>query len=135
MTFRLFDWNHVDAKTGQPRALQVEQALACIDFDQKALGPVVPFVESKSPAVRERLIACEHFGLWRITGELPFTVGKAEIPRVLVCLSGDGHLEHDGTKYACAKGNVFLLPAAVGACLCHPGSTMTMLELSLPEAA
>jgi mannose-6-phosphate isomerase len=25
VTFRLFDWNHVDPKTGQPRALQVDQ--------------------------------------------------------------------------------------------------------------
>jgi mannose-6-phosphate isomerase len=31
-TFRLFDWNHVDPKTGQLRALQVDQALACINF-------------------------------------------------------------------------------------------------------
>ena len=135
VTFRLFDWDHVDAKTGQPRALQVEQALACIDFDQKAIGPVVPFVETESPALRERLIACEHFGLWRLCGDSPFIVGKAEAPRVLVCVSGGGHLEHDGSQYACGKGDVFLLPAAVGACVCHPTSTMTMLELSLPGAA
>src|SRR5271154_3471252 len=30
-TFRLYDWNHVDPKTGKPRPLQVDQALACID--------------------------------------------------------------------------------------------------------
>jgi mannose-6-phosphate isomerase len=34
VTFRLYDWNHVDAKTGKPRALQVDQALACIDFGE-----------------------------------------------------------------------------------------------------
>ena len=27
VTFRLYDWNHVDAKTGKPRALQVDRAL------------------------------------------------------------------------------------------------------------
>jgi mannose-6-phosphate isomerase len=32
VTFRLYDWGHVDAKTGQPRPLQVDQAFACIDF-------------------------------------------------------------------------------------------------------
>jgi len=31
-TFRLYDWGHIDAKTGRSRALQVDQALACIDF-------------------------------------------------------------------------------------------------------
>lgn len=134
VTFRLYDWDHVDAKTGQPRALQVDQALACIDFDQKAIGPVVPLVETESPALRERLITCDHFWLWRLCGDSPFAVGKAETPRVLVCLAGDGCLEHAGAKYACAKGDVFLLPAAVGACLCRPRGSMTVLEISLPES-
>src|SRR5208282_4436303 len=42
VTFRLYDWNHIDAKTGQSRPLQVEQAMACIDFAQGAIGPVLP---------------------------------------------------------------------------------------------
>src|SRR2546423_1630977 len=37
-TFRLFDWNRVDAH-GRSRQLHVEQALACIDWAQ---GPVEP---------------------------------------------------------------------------------------------
>jgi len=32
VTFGLYDWGHVDAKTGPPRALRVDQALVCIDF-------------------------------------------------------------------------------------------------------
>ena len=42
VTFRLYDWDHIDPKTGQPRALQVDQALACIDFTQGAVEPVAP---------------------------------------------------------------------------------------------
>ena len=42
VTFRLYDWDRVDSKTGKPRPLQVEQAIACIDFDQVAIGPVAP---------------------------------------------------------------------------------------------
>ena len=34
VTFRLYDWDRVDPKTGKPRPLQVEQAMACIDFEQ-----------------------------------------------------------------------------------------------------
>ena len=37
VTFRLYDWDHIDPKTGKPRALQVDKAMACIDF---AEGPV-----------------------------------------------------------------------------------------------
>src|SRR5947209_8560483 len=38
-TYRLFDWNRVDATTGRPRDLHIEKALACIDFTR---GPVQP---------------------------------------------------------------------------------------------
>ncbi len=133
VTFRLYDWDHVDAKTGEPRALQVDQALACIDFAQGAVGPVVPVVEEAQPVLRERLFLCEHFGLWRLRGESPFTVGAAGVPRVLVCIVGDGQLEHGGATYAVGKGDVLLLPAVVGTCAFRPRGAVSLLEIALPE--
>jgi mannose-6-phosphate isomerase len=134
VTFRLFDWGHVDAKTGQPRPLQVEQAMACIDFAQGAIGPVVPVVEGAKPVLRERLFDCKHFGLWRLSGKSPFMVGAVGTPRVLVCIAGAGQVEHAYANYALGKGDVLLLPAVVGACLCRPrGGTISLLEISLPE--
>jgi len=135
VTFRLYDWDHIDAKTGQPRPLQADQALACIDFTHGAIGPVAPVVEEFTPVQRERLFCCEHFGLWRLGGESPFAVGAAETPRVLVCIAGDGQLEHDGATYAVDKGDVLLLPAVVGACLCRPRGAIALLEISLPEGS
>jgi mannose-6-phosphate isomerase len=133
VTFRLYDWNHIDAKTGKPRELQVEQAIACIDFGQVAAGPVKPLVEDDKPVLRERLILCEHFKLWRISGESPFIVGAAGMLRVLVCISGSGQLDYNGTAYAVGKGDVWLLPAMVGACAFRPESEVTLLEIALPE--
>jgi mannose-6-phosphate isomerase len=135
VTFRLFDWDHVDAKTGQRRALQVDQAIACIDFAQGAVGPVTPVVEEVTPVLRERLFLCKHFGLWRLRGESPFVVGAVGTPRVLVCIAGDGQLEHNGADYAVGKGDVLLLPAVVGACLFRTRGAVTLLEISLPEGA
>ena len=63
VTFRLYDWDHVDPKTGQPRPLQVDQAMACIDFAQGAIGPVAPLVEATTPVRRERLFHCEQFSV------------------------------------------------------------------------
>jgi mannose-6-phosphate isomerase len=133
VTFRLYDWDRVDAVTGQPRALQVEQALACIDLTLGASGPVVPVVEQTEPVLRERLFFCEHFGLWRLRAEAPFPVGAAATPRVLVCIDGAGQLEHAGADYGVAKGDVLLLPAVVGACLCRPRGAINLLEISRPE--
>ncbi len=134
VTFRLFDWNHIDAKTGQPRPLQVDQAMACIDFAQGAIEPVVPMVDELKPVLRERLFSCEHFGLWRFGAESPCGVGAEKTSRVLVCLACNGQVEHDGASYAIGKGDVMLLPAVVGACLCRPHGAISLLEISLPEA-
>jgi mannose-6-phosphate isomerase len=89
VTFRLYDWNHVDAKTGKPRPLQVDRALACIDF-----------------------------GEWA---------------SVLVSIEGAGQVEHGGAAYAIGKGDVFLLPAVLGACTFRPSSAVSVLELAIPE--
>ena len=134
VTFRLYDWDHIDASTGQPRSLQVDQAIACIDFARGALGPMVPVTEEIEPIKKERLLVCDHFGLWRIGSDAPFVLGVAGTPRVVVCIAGDGHLEHEGTQHAFTKGNVFLLPALVGACVCHPRDATSWLEVSLPES-
>ena len=133
VTFRLYDWNHVDAKTGEPRELQVEKAIACIDFAQGEVGPVVPVVESTTPAERERLFDCEYFRLWRLRGKFQFVVGSPDVVRVLVCIEGTGNIEHGGTDYAVGKGDVFILPAVIGACAFQPSSAVTLLEIALPD--
>jgi len=133
VTFRLFDWDHLDPKTGKPRPLQVEQAVACVDFKQVAIRPVALVAEETVPVRRERLFHCDHFSVWRHTGHAPFTVGAAETPRVLVCIVGDGDLEFQGTPYPVGRGDVVLLPAVVGACSYRPRGAFVLLEVALPE--
>jgi mannose-6-phosphate isomerase len=133
VTFRLYDWDRVDPKTGQPRALHVDQALACIDFSQGAIGTTAPVAESALPVRRERLFDCEHFRLWRLRGETPFTVGAAGAPRVLVCIDGAGQLRHGADRHAVRKGDVLLLPAVIGACAFRPRGAVNLLEVAMPE--
>jgi mannose-6-phosphate isomerase len=129
VTFRLYDWNHVDPKTGKPRALQIEQALACLDFAEGPVAPVIPTVDAER--TRERLFRCDAFSAWRVrTGE-PFTVGTMGAPRVLVCVDGRGQIENGGASYAASRGDVFLLPAAIGPCAFRPTGPVTMLEAAI----
>lgn len=130
VTFRLYDWDHIDPHTGHPRALQVEQALACVDFAQ---GAIVPIDEAIQPAARQRLFDCSHFLLWRLQSAAPFPVGAADAPRVLVCIDGIGHIEYAGSDYAMEKGAVVLMPAVVGVCHFRPEGPVTMLEIAVPE--
>jgi mannose-6-phosphate isomerase len=133
VTFRLYDWNHLDAKTKRPRALQVDQALACIDFAQGEIGPMAPVVEATTPVVRQRLFQCPQFRLWRWCGQSPFTVGAVGLPHVLICLEGGGQVEHEGVIYSVGRGDVWLLPAVVGERAFLPDRPVSLLEIALPE--
>jgi len=133
VTFRLYDWGHVDAKTGKPRALQIDQALACIDFGAGQGGLAAPVVETATPVERERLFHCQPFWLWRLRGQSPFTIGAPDVPRVLVCIEGTGQVEHGGAAYAVGKGDVVLLPAVIGACTFRPRQAVNVLEIAIPE--
>jgi mannose-6-phosphate isomerase len=132
VTYRLYDWDQLDPQTGQRRTLQVDQAMACIDFNQGPIHPVLPVVEMSKPVLRERLVSCDHFAVTRVTAGSSFSVGVEGLPRVLVCLAGRGLIEHAGKCYSFGRGNVLLLPAVVGVCLCRPSGPVTVLELTLP---
>lgn len=133
VTFRLYDWDHVDAKTGHPRPLQIDHALASINFADGAAGLVAPVVKATSPVERERLFHCEHFWVYRLRGHVPFPVGAPGVPRVLVCIEGSGQVERDGATYAVGKGDVVLLPAVVGVCAFRPSGDVDLLEIGIPE--
>jgi mannose-6-phosphate isomerase len=133
VTFRLYDWDHIDPKTGKPRALQVDKAMACIDFTEGPVSLVAPLMEATTPVERERLFHCEHFWLWRFRGRSPFTVGAVDLPRVLVCLGGQGQVEYGSDTYAVGRGDVFLLPAAIGKCVFRPRGAVNLLEIAIPD--
>jgi mannose-6-phosphate isomerase len=133
VTFRLYDWGQIDPTTGQPRKLQVDQAMACIDFRQGAIGPLVPTVQQIKPVLSERLVQCGQFGVTRFQGHTPFSVGSRMQSRVLVCLSGGGRLENADREYPFHQGEVLLLPAIIGACSCRPRGPTSVLEISLPQ--
>jgi len=133
VTFRLYDWGHIDPTTGRPRKLQVDQAMACIDFRQGAIGPLAARVQRIKPVLRESLVQCDQFAVARLQGDTPFSVGSLMQPRVLVCLSGGGQLENAGRDYPFHQGEVLLLPAIIGACPCRPQGPTSVLEISLPQ--
>jgi mannose-6-phosphate isomerase len=132
VTFRLYDWGHIDAETQELRTLQVEQAFACIKFGASDSGLVTPRVEATKPAKREKLFDCPAFLLWRVLGQGPFIVGTATEPRVLVGIEGSGQIVHNGTSFPVGKGEVFLLPAEVGECAFQPTGEATLLEIAIP---
>ena len=137
VTYRLYDWDRIDEKTGKPRDLQVEEAIACIDFSKTAIKPSTPVKIDEGldegHALCEKLLSDEHFKVWRLSSELPFMVGKVNTPRILVGVEGHGEIEHHGDLYPFAKGEVILLPASVGSCPFVPKQKVVLLEVALPD--
>jgi mannose-6-phosphate isomerase len=131
ITFRLHDWDRVDAKTKKPRDLHIPQSLACIDYDCGPCGPVTPTVESRAPVLREQLVSCEYFTLWRHRGERPFTAGAAGKCRVLVGVDGEAQVELRDRVYPLNRGDVLLVPAELGVVTCRPQGLVTVLECGL----
>jgi mannose-6-phosphate isomerase len=133
VTFRLYDWDNVDASTNQPRALQVEQALACINFGERDRHPTPPPVQTTASSERELLLSSEYFRVWRLRGEAPVVVGAASEPRALICTEGAGQLEHDGASDGVRAGQVWILPAQVGVATFRPAGSATLFEVEIPR--
>lgn len=130
ITYRLYDWDRVDAKTGQPRELHVEDGLACSNF---ALGPCDPVTPVKDERW-DRLVACRYFSLHHRRSDRSFpdrAVGKC---RVLVVLESEGAgLEWNDGEVKLLAGDVYLLPANLGECTILPAGPVRILEIEIPE--
>ncbi|AWM40931.1 putative mannose-6-phosphate isomerase GmuF [Gemmata obscuriglobus] len=132
ITYRLYDWDRVDAKTKQPRQLHIDEGLGCADFGRGPCHPVRPSAAADGAARRETLVSCEYFTLERRTGAAPFRAGAADACRAVVCVGGSGALEWGGNSYPLRTGDVYLLPAEVGAVTAVPATQLTLLECGLP---
>lgn len=132
ITYRLYDWDRVDAKTGRPRDLHVDDGLACSDFARGPCNPVRPETVGGSGWTRGELVACRYFTLGRHHAVRPFPVGVDGQCRVVVCTGGRGVLSWGGRDYPLATGDVVLLPAAVGEIWCRPDGDISVLECGLP---
>jgi mannose-6-phosphate isomerase len=133
ITFRLYDWDHIDPELHGPRPLQIDQALQCIDMRQRIIRPVTPTVETAMPVRRERVLDCAHFRAWHISSLESFDVGIDDAPTVLVCVQGGGAVQYDGRNFEMTKGAVLLLPAAAGICRFRPDGPAELLEIVVRE--
>jgi mannose-6-phosphate isomerase len=132
ITYRLYDWDRLDEKTGKPRQLHVEEGLACSDFASGPRHPVRPKLSENWGVREEELVDCRYFTLQRRTSRVPFAVGLPDRCRIVVCVAGSGEIESQGKRYPLSWGDAILLPVEVGECLCRPKEELVVLECGLP---
>jgi mannose-6-phosphate isomerase len=126
ITYRLHDWDRVDARTGQPRELHIEQGLGCIDWPA---GPAALVI-----APDGLMVDCPHFRLWRKRSVTKNArVGAADEFRIVAVVEGRGHLGFGSEReLPLEPGSTLLLPPGSGEACCHRDGPLTLLECGLP---
>ncbi len=133
ITYRLHDWNRVDAKTGKPRELHIAESLECIDFASGPCRPTVPQIRCTQPYSDEQLIECEYFSMNRITCSNPISFPPSPTGRVLFCSQGAGQIIDDNAIYPMSRGNTYLMPANLPETTFIPLEPTVLLNCQIPE--
>jgi mannose-6-phosphate isomerase len=128
-TYRVFDWNR-RGPDGQPRELHIEQALACIDFDDFEPGLVTAECQEEGPRQSRRLADHPLFKVTehRATGGLRET-WSSNRATILGVVSGAVRLEHpaSGEIVELGPGQFALVPAAAQPVVIAAGANTTYL--------
>ena len=112
-TFRLYDWNRVDPKTGQGRTLHVQQALDALNFtdpsaDARAnVGHVAPDAEARLASAPTFDLA-KRFKPARASGMI-----ETQTTAVWVVTGGAGRIGNDRHRVAFQAGDVVMIPAGL----------------------
>ncbi len=110
-TYRLFDWNRLDAD-GKSRPLHVEAALEVIDYGR---GPVDPQAPRATPDPEiSQLVACDKFVLQRWRFDQPKTLPDDHRCRLLAVIEGALSIEGDPAGQPLTLGETILVPAVAG---------------------
>ena len=129
-TYRLFDWNRVDAD-GNARELHIEEALSVTNYQLGPVGPqTLPRVAGTQP---QTLVDCEKFQIHRrrISNETLRLPLQGECC-VLMVVGGTLQIRGEPSGQSLGRGQTVLLPAALGAVELSGGSQTELLEIRIP---
>jgi len=135
ITYRVFDWNRVDDKTGKPRELHVEQAMECIDFSGRPIaGEEESNIAGRWTSVT-RLVTCESFLIDRVhmaagqNRELPYNEMI-----IWIVLEGRGSIACSGCREPLlfSPGDTVLLPVRIEDGRLQTHEDCLWLEVAVP---
>lgn len=105
-TYRVFDWNRRDAKTGKPRQLHIEEALESCHYDASG--------DNLSVETEGTLVHADEFNVVKLTGQKGDKIDiNNDKMQVLVFIEGSGQItgpEDQDVEYI--AGDTILIPAS-----------------------
>ncbi|WJJ97341.1 type I phosphomannose isomerase catalytic subunit [Algibacter luteus] len=112
ITYRIYDYDRVDAKTGEKRELHNDLAIDAIDFEHhKNYKTNYSAKENES----NTLVHSPYFktNILKLTEEITKDYSNLDSFVIYMCVEGDAVLESNGAKYQLNLGETMLIPACI----------------------
>jgi mannose-6-phosphate isomerase len=111
ITYRIFDWNRVEA-SGRPRTLHLAEALEAIHFDEEKHFKIDYEEKFNSTTT---LFRSEFFNVNTLVFDKPLQKNYANIDSFVVyhCVAGEVHLFGDNFHEVLTAGETALIPASI----------------------
>lgn len=126
LTYRVYDYDRVGAD-GKKRDLHTEKALDVVRQYTDSEIDGIRFSRGKDDGL---LANGEYFKVRKlcVSKKAELTVSEQSFTSIL-CVDGEGSVEHDGESYKISRGDSFFCPAGMGRCSIYGELTLICSEL------
>ena len=133
LTYRVFDYNRLTPE-GKPRQLHIQQALDVMRFGEQIGGKMNAVRVACGPVTETYYVACRYFATekWEFDCHVA-GITSPESFELLIILSGTGAVEANAASAEYSGGQVWFLPAALGAYQLQATGPTALLRAYVPD--
>lgn len=128
ITYRIYDYDRVDSKTGEKRELHNELAIDVIDF--KVYDSYKTSYELK-PNVSNKLVHSPYFktNIISIEGEVKKDYSAIDSFVIYICVEGVLTIHHKGETYSLSQGETIMFPSSITNLVLNASDNAKILEV------
>ena len=128
ITYRIYDYDRVDSKTGEKRELHNELAIDVIDF--KVYDSYKTSYESK-PNVSNKLVHSPYFktNILNIKGEINKDYSDIDSFVIYICVEGVLNIIHNDETYFLSQGETIMFPSSISTLELNASDSAKILEV------
>ena len=130
ITYRIYDYNRVDSKTGKKRDLHVDMALDVIDF---SVQEEYKSLYTKKENVSNKLVHSPYFktNFIKFNGNTELDYASVDSFVIYICVKGSIEISSNSNKETLQKGQCLLFPAVTEQVKISAGEEAHVLEVFL----
>lgn len=127
VTYRLFDFNRVDAN-GEPRELHTDLALDAINYEPSDDNKIHPEPQPNTPC---ELVKCNYFttNVIQLTDRVQRDYYRLDSFVIYLCTQGSVEIQYANGSEIMTKGDTVLIPASLSNVTLVPQKTSEILEV------